>query len=256
MKKRLANNVNGGNLDYYQNRIDTDDFKGYVCLLDIHEVEKAWFANCDGHEVCFLDTNYKWLEIYPDNENYSITVMYDENYKLIEWYFDIVKNIGLENNIPYIDDMYLDLVVRPNKEYLVLDEDELYDALNKNEITKDDVDIALKTLDKLIKKYVEDFSYLEEFTNNMLDSFEVIKFEFEEKNNRVVLKDKNKEIGECDFLRLENDCLNIIHTGVNSKYQGKGFARKLVESVLDYAKTNNLNVIAECSYAIKILNEK
>ena len=82
----------------------------------------------------------------------------------------------------------------------------------------------------------------------------MIKILFEIEKNRAVVYDDNKEIGECDFIE-NNGTWNIIHTGVNSKYQGQGIARKLVECVIKNAKEYNKKIIAECSYARKILDK-
>ncbi len=82
----------------------------------------------------------------------------------------------------------------------------------------------------------------------------MIKILFEIEKKRAVVYDDNKEIGECDFID-NNGTWNIIHTGVNSKYQGQGIARKLVECVIKNAKENNKKIIAECSYARKILDK-
>ena len=59
------------------------------------------------------------------------------------------------------------------------------------------------------------------------------KFIIDEK--RAICLDDGLEIGECDFLE-DGNLWNIIHTGVNSKYQGQGMARKLVELVIQKAK--------------------
>lgn len=48
---------------------------------------------------------------------------------------------------------------------------------------------------------------------------------------------------------------NIVHTVVNSKYQGQGIARKLVNCVIENALKENKEVIADCSYAKKVLDE-
>lgn len=83
----------------------------------------------------------------------------------------------------------------------------------------------------------------------------MIKYVFEKDVKRSVAYDDEKEIGECDYLEIE-DTWNIIHTGVSSKYQGQGIARKLVELVLEKAAENNKKVIAECSYALKVIESK
>ena len=82
----------------------------------------------------------------------------------------------------------------------------------------------------------------------------MIEIAFEKEKNRVVALDNGNIIGECDFTIL-GDAWNIVHTIVNSKYQGQGIARKLVESVIDSAKEAKIKVIADCSYAKKVLEE-
>lgn len=80
----------------------------------------------------------------------------------------------------------------------------------------------------------------------------MIDVKFLKDESRAVIYDGNSEIGECNFIENEN-VWNIIHTGVDSKYQGKGLARKLVECVIENAKKYNKTLIADCSYAIKVI---
>lgn len=80
----------------------------------------------------------------------------------------------------------------------------------------------------------------------------MINIKFVKKENRAVAYDDEIEIGECQFEEQEEEW-NIVHTGVNSKYQGKGIAKKLVKSVIENARIFNKNLISECSYAKKII---
>ena len=80
----------------------------------------------------------------------------------------------------------------------------------------------------------------------------MISVEFLKDENRAVIYDESIEIGECNILENE-DTWNIIHTGVDNKYQGQGLARKLVECIIENAKKYNKKLIADCSYAQKIL---
>ena len=54
--------------------------------------------------------------------------MFDNNNNLIEWYFDISKNIGVKNGISFENYLYLKLIITPNGERLVIDKDELLNA--------------------------------------------------------------------------------------------------------------------------------
>ena len=84
--------------------------------------------------------------------------------------------------------------------------------------------------------------------------YRMIEVIFEKEKNRAIATDNGSIIGECDFI-IQKNAWNIVHTIVNSKYQGQGIARKLVESIIDNAKEAKIKVIADCSYAKKVLDE-
>ncbi len=81
----------------------------------------------------------------------------------------------------------------------------------------------------------------------------MIDIRFEKENNRAIAIINNKIVGKCDFL-IENNTWNIIHTEVESAYQGQGIAKDLVTCVIENAEKENFEVIADCSYANKIIN--
>ena len=80
----------------------------------------------------------------------------------------------------------------------------------------------------------------------------MINIKFLKNENRAVIYDEDIEIGECNFLENEGTW-NIIHTIVDSKYQGQGLARKLVECIIQKAKEYNKELISDCSYARKVI---
>lgn len=80
----------------------------------------------------------------------------------------------------------------------------------------------------------------------------MIEIKFEKENNKSVAYDNNIEIGECVFVE-EREYWNIVHTEVSPLYQGQGIARKLVESVIENARIYDKKLMADCSYAKKIL---
>lgn len=168
MKRRFAYNLND---NYKQIRVDEDFFKGYACLLKLQNIEKPLIVNNGRETICIRDNNYEWIEVYPENGKYAITIMFDDNNNLIEWYFDISKNIGIENGIPYEDDLYLDMIITPNGERIVIDEDELLEARDKGDITQVDVDSAYQTLRELEEKYVNNIQELVKLTNYLSEQF-------------------------------------------------------------------------------------
>lgn len=169
MRYRYANAVSG---DYIQKRIEEEYFTGYVCNIKIKGLEKPFSVYNGIDYVCIQDENYEWIEVYPDNANYTLTIMFNADHKLIEWYFDIAKKVGIENGIPFEDDLYLDMVITSDGQKLILDENELLDALHKNEISRIDVDVAYQTLFALEKTYAENLDRLKSLTKRFRDLFD------------------------------------------------------------------------------------
>ena len=82
----------------------------------------------------------------------------------------------------------------------------------------------------------------------------MIDIKFIQEENKAIALDNSTQIGECVFENLDVTW-NIIHTGVDSKYQGQGIAKKLVNCVIEEAKKYNKKLIADCSYAKKMLEK-
>ena len=150
--------------------VNDDDFKGYISLLRINKVKKEW--KVDPEERCILANNYKWLELYPIDKHMCITIMIDENDNIKEWYFDVAKEVGIEKGIPYEDDLYLDVVIVPDGRVHLLDEDELYNALEEKVITREDYDLAYVIADSIMKTIPGDIEKLTKDTYKYLKLFE------------------------------------------------------------------------------------
>lgn len=150
---------------YKMKSINSEVFIGDVVYYKFEDVtQKITIPN--GKTI--LDTGYEWLEFYDYNSKIKLSALYNDNKEIIEWYFDIAKEIGKENGIPYEDDLYLDVVVNPNGEITLLDEDELKIALDRLEITQNDYDMAYTEANKLMNKLKGNKDKLEEFTNKYL----------------------------------------------------------------------------------------
>ncbi len=80
-----------------------------------------------------------------------MTTMFDDQGQVVQWYIDICKIQGLtDQQVPWFDDLFLDIVVLPTGEKLLLDEDELEEALEEGEITPRDSAMARKTAARLM----------------------------------------------------------------------------------------------------------
>lgn len=171
LKKRFANSVDKRDniieIEQKIKSINNGNFVGDVYLNNFKQVATPYMLE---NGVCLQDNNYKWLEFYNYNAKILLTAIYNQKNEIIEWYFDIARSIGKENNIPYEDDLYLDIVVTSNGEIILLDEDELKEAYERLEITKEEYYEAYKTAKDLINKVKGNEEKLKQFTDNYLNN--------------------------------------------------------------------------------------
>ncbi|SEM83175.1 hypothetical protein SAMN05518847_101916 [Paenibacillus sp. OV219] len=80
-----------------------------------------------------------------------MTTMFDDKNRVVQWYIDICKTQGLtDQQVPWFDDLYLDVVVLPTGEVFLLDEDELEEAVSQGTVTIKDAALARKTAGRLL----------------------------------------------------------------------------------------------------------
>jgi uncharacterized protein len=119
---------------YAQSFLDTKGFTGYVTLLKIEKVTEPLYVSYEGKTICIADNEYIWLQHFPLNKHHSVTTMFNSNGEIVQWYIDICVENGVEKNIPWMDDLFLDIVVLPTGEVIQKDADELEEALSKGVI--------------------------------------------------------------------------------------------------------------------------
>ena len=149
--------------------INSSNFTGDVCYYYFKKVvDKITIP--DGS--CIMNDNYEWLEFYDYNSKIKLTAIYDDQNQIIEWYFDIARKIGKENSTPYEDDLYLDVLLIPNGEITLLDEDELQLAYDRLEISKEIYDMAYNEANQLINKLRNNTYKVKGFTDEYLKQFQ------------------------------------------------------------------------------------
>jgi uncharacterized protein len=92
---------------------------------------------------------YMWLQQFPIEKNHSVTTMFDARGEIVQWYIDICFRNGIENDIPWMDDLFLDIVLLPSGEIIEKDADEIEDALTKGTIDKPLYDLAWNEVENL-----------------------------------------------------------------------------------------------------------
>lgn len=138
---------------YHETYLDNEEYKGHIAILYIDKVKKPLIVTLENKQYCLADDGYKWVKFVPDNLKYAVIAMYDSNSTVVQWYFDIIHQSGIdEEGKLFFDDIYLDVVVFPQGGIFLLDEDELEEALNEEIITKEQYDLAYKSANTLMQE--------------------------------------------------------------------------------------------------------
>ncbi|MFC6456918.1 DUF402 domain-containing protein [Paenibacillus vulneris] len=153
MKQKIANRPHWSRIvqkRYYQRNVNDDVFEGYVSFLCLDKVREPLFVQYAEERICIAADGYTWLMLFPANRHHSITVMLDTQDQVLQWYFDIIKHMELnDEGVPVIHDLYLDLVLLPRGSYHILDEEELQAALDNGTIGTEDYEMAVQELESV-----------------------------------------------------------------------------------------------------------
>ena len=132
LKRKYGNRANWKRLvekEIIHTTIDTDDFKGTVSLIKMKKVTSPLYVQYGDNQICIAGEGYIWLQHFPANEHYSLTTMFNGEGKIVQWYIDICLKNGIENDVPWMDDLFLDIIILPTGEVIIKDVDELNEAL-------------------------------------------------------------------------------------------------------------------------------
>jgi len=148
MKRRYGNRPDWKRVTerrFVQMRRQEPGFSGHVTLLELTKVREPLITLRGKTPVRVADNRYLWMQHFPTGGHHSLTTMRNEKQEVVQYYFDIVKTINVtRQGMPYCDDLYLDVVLLPDGQLFLLDEDELAEALERKLIGQSDVDLAYR----------------------------------------------------------------------------------------------------------------
>ncbi len=130
-----------------------ENFSGVCSLMELTKVKKPLIAEFRGETLKIVDDGYFWLQVAPRDENFWITVMYDGDGNLLQYYFDVTKENVICGEDSFFYDLFLDLVAVPDGRLIVLDEDELEAARTEDTVTEKEYSLAFETLE-MLKKHI------------------------------------------------------------------------------------------------------
>lgn len=132
-------------------KLQTPNFRGYVTLLCMDKVNKPLWVDVVGRNVCIVDDGYMWLQQFPQDAFHAVTTMFDAKGEVVEWYIDVCKHNGLnEQGVLFYDDLYLDVIVSPDGRMELLDALELDDALQAGLVSSLEYNLAWREADSIM----------------------------------------------------------------------------------------------------------
>jgi protein associated with RNAse G/E len=130
-------------------------YPGRIIAKDTNSVLVEAFFNIDDrpfHGIT-LRTNDRSIERYYSNRWYNVFKIHDrDDDRLKAWYCNVTSPAEFSpGKITYID-LALDILVYPNGDFLILDEDE-FDALDLDEYSRQKALQALGTLKTIVEEH-------------------------------------------------------------------------------------------------------
>ncbi len=75
------------------------------------------------------------------------------------------------------------------------------------------------------------------------------------KNGAFFIERDGEWIAEMTYKKSGEDTITIDHTEVDESLKGKGVGKDLVKAGVEYARANNLKIVAECPFVKKVIDE-
>ncbi len=123
--------------------VDEPGFSGMAGLMHMLEVEKPLVFDYEGEKITAVDNGFYWLQMAPKDGNWWLTVMFDREEQPRQAYFDITgENHILPDGASWFTDLFLDVVVMPDGRAMLLDQDELEQALAEGVVSQQQYDAA------------------------------------------------------------------------------------------------------------------
>ena len=148
---------------YYQMRVENEEFHGLVCLLQLIDGEPYYWNHPDGRKRAVIGKGMTWLQLIPDGQNHVLTAKYLPDESVSVWYTDVIEKIEYDfDGVAVFIDKYLDVAFSPQGEVIVDDRDELDEALESGELSKEQYDVALRECDMIVQEYCSSIEKIRE----------------------------------------------------------------------------------------------
>jgi predicted RNA-binding protein associated with RNAse of E/G family len=127
-------------------------YPGRESVLKIHKVIAPLWVKEGYGEICIADAGHTWVQVACEGQPYWLTAMFDRDDRFLQIYFDIARPPCFDDaDDPTIEDLYLDVVLTSGLELVVMDGEELDEALETGEIDRKTYDYAQNACQTLLR---------------------------------------------------------------------------------------------------------
>ncbi|RPF57412.1 DUF402 domain-containing protein [Abyssicoccus albus] len=152
--------------DYIERAINDDIFSGIIAMIYVKKVREPLTLTIVNQQVKVIDDHYKWLQLVPNDHFYSMTVMFDNHDRILQYYIDInYENIPELGNCR-THDLYLDVLVLPDGQFELVDEEDLQRALDDSLISQQDFNTAYEKANHIMDYVRNSFNEIKSQVNH------------------------------------------------------------------------------------------
>ncbi|MDR2992579.1 DUF402 domain-containing protein [Bacillus cereus] len=126
-------------------------------IVLFHEVQYSFTMATNDTKLTIPKGSYT-IAYYWENRPYNLYVWRDIEGNYLGSYFNIVKNTQIKDEVVSFEDLIIDIMVLPNGEYFILDEDELPEPIGYFEegYVKEALYTLTDTIQELLPKIIID----------------------------------------------------------------------------------------------------
>ncbi len=158
---------------YHQIYMDNELIKGWVAINYLTDGETLFWEFEKAGSVAVAGKDMIWLTIIPDHSSRSISAYFLPDRRVSAWYIDVIEETGIdEDGVVYFIDKYLDVLLTPEGDIVIDDQDELDEAYRIGDINKEQYENAIYEGQRIVEELGENIQETEKLCRKILDKAE------------------------------------------------------------------------------------
>lgn len=140
----------------------------YIFAMNIKEIKSTAIEN----DEIILNNGYSYIQILPIENYYTLTMIYDEKGRIINYRFDITfNNFVDERGLPFYEKSCVCIIIDEKLSIKEVGIDIVKEELNNNKITKEKYELIVKEAELIKSKLKENIEYLKELSQKYYNIF-------------------------------------------------------------------------------------